>query len=211
MNRAAEVVKFYVLCNRLKNMVRTGWKVWNVQCERLESVAEHIYGTQMLAIAMVSEYQYEVNLERVVLMLAVHELEEIKIGDLTPFEISKSDKNRIGHEAVVEVLSGLLDGKKIAELVLEYDEGKTAEAKFAFFCDKLEAGLQCKLYDEMGVVSLEYQPNNKYMDNPEVGKYLQTEGSWSAAWLGLNKDQYNYDKNFAEVSDYVRDHHISIK
>ncbi len=44
MLKAEKVVKFYALCNRLKNVVRSGWKVWHVKRERLESVAEHVYG-----------------------------------------------------------------------------------------------------------------------------------------------------------------------
>lgn len=54
------------MCNRLKNVIRTGWKKWNVQRERIESVAEHIFGVQMLAIAMKSEYQYDVDILKVV-------------------------------------------------------------------------------------------------------------------------------------------------
>ena len=49
---AESVIKYYVLCNRLKNTIRTGWSQWHVRRERIESVAEHIYSTQMLAIAM---------------------------------------------------------------------------------------------------------------------------------------------------------------
>ena len=42
-------------------------------------------------------------------MLAVHELEEIYIGDLTQFEISKEEKKKMGHEAVAKILANLLD------------------------------------------------------------------------------------------------------
>ena len=59
------VLQFYVLCNRLKNLIRSGWIDWNVQRDRIESVAEHIYGTQMLAIAMYSEFNYDLDLSKV--------------------------------------------------------------------------------------------------------------------------------------------------
>lgn len=75
MTKAENVVKFYVLCNKLKNVIRTGWKDWHVNRDRLESVAEHIYSVQMLAIAMNSEYKYDVDIFKVIMMLAVHELE----------------------------------------------------------------------------------------------------------------------------------------
>lgn len=83
MEKEERVVNYYVICNRLKNIIRTGWKVWNVQSERLESVAEHIFGVQMLAIAMKSEYKYDVDIMKVIFMLAIHELGEAVIGDLT--------------------------------------------------------------------------------------------------------------------------------
>ena len=148
------VINFYVLCTKLKNVIRTGWKDWNVQRDRLESVAEHIYGTQMLALAMHSEFEYDIDIVKVVYMLAIHELGETVIGDLTSFQVSKEEKIKIEHEAVHKILDKLIDGKKIEELFLEFDEHKTLESKFAYQCDKLECDLQCKLYDEEGCVDL---------------------------------------------------------
>ena len=71
MKKEEKVINYYIICNRLKNVIRKGWKVWNVQRDRVESVAEHIFGVQMLAIAMKSEYQYDIDLLKVILMLAV--------------------------------------------------------------------------------------------------------------------------------------------
>ena len=96
MTREESVINYYIICNRLKNVIRTGWKNWNVQRERLESVAEHIFGVQMLAIAMKSEYQYDIDIMKVILMLAVHELGKTVIGDLTQFQISREEKEKSG-------------------------------------------------------------------------------------------------------------------
>ena len=52
MSREQNVINYYVLCNKLKDLIRTGWINWNVKRDRIESVAEHIYGVQQLAIAM---------------------------------------------------------------------------------------------------------------------------------------------------------------
>ena len=54
------VIKYYVLCTKLKDLIRKGWQDWNIQRDRVESVAEHIYGTQMLAIAMYSAIELDV-------------------------------------------------------------------------------------------------------------------------------------------------------
>ena len=55
-NQAESVIKYYVICNRLKDTIRTGWQQWQVKRERVESVAEHIYSTQMLALSMASAF-----------------------------------------------------------------------------------------------------------------------------------------------------------
>lgn len=67
----------------------------------------------MLAIAMKSEYNYDVDIEKVIYMLAIHELGETIIGDLTQFQITKEEKEKIEHEAVHSILNGLIDGKEI--------------------------------------------------------------------------------------------------
>lgn len=208
MTKEENVVNYYVICNKLKNIIRTGWKDWNVKKERLESVAEHIFGTQMLAIAMKSEYQYDVDIMKVIFMLAIHELGETIIGDLTQFQISKEEKIKIEHDAVKEILSNLLEEKQIEELFLEFDLHKTKEAIFAYQCDKLECDLQSKLYDEEGCVDLNHQDNNKTMDNKLVKQLLQEGNSWSEMWLKFGQSIYPYDDNFVAVSNYALNNNI---
>ena len=203
MSREESVVKYYVICNRLKNVIRTGWQDWHVKRDRLESVAEHIYGVQMLAIAMHSEYQYDIDLTKVILMLAIHELGETIIGDLTQFQISKEEKEKLEHEAVKDILKGLINGEKIEELFLEFDERKTKEAFFAYQCDKLECDLQSKLYDEEGCVDLRNQEGNKTMNHPLVKSLLESGYSWSTMWLKFGQQMYPYDDNFRSVSEYA--------
>lgn len=209
MSKAENVVRYYVLCNKLKDVIRTGWKNWNVKRERLESVAEHIYGVQMLAIAIQSEYKYDVDIMKVVFMLAIHELEEITIGDLTQFQIAKEDKVIMGHKAVSNILDGLLNKEQIMNLVVEFDERKTKEALFAHYCDKLECDIQSKLYDEEGCVDLNDQDGNETLNDSRVQALLKTGKSWSDMWLTFGQNAYNYDENFTEISNYVINNNIS--
>lgn len=208
MSREENVIRYYVLCNKLKDVIRTGWKDWRVQRERLESVAEHIFGVQMLAIAMQSEYKYEIDTKKVLFMLAVHELEEILIGDLTLFQIDKETKERMGHEAIEEVLSGLLSKEEIKALILEFDAKETMEAKFAFYCDKLECDLQSKIYDEEHCVDLNKQDGNTTFMDSKVQELLQTEGTWSGMWLQFGQNRYGYDENFTAISNYAKQNSI---
>jgi putative hydrolase of HD superfamily len=209
MNREANVINYYVICNKLKNVIRTGWMDWNVESERIESVAEHVYGTQMLALAMKSEYQYDIDIMKVIMMLAIHELGECIIGDLTSFQISKEEKIKKEHEAVHKVLEKMIDGKTIEDLFLEFDAHETEEAKFAYFCDKLECDIQCKLYDEAGCVNINNQENSVAAKNGEVEELLKSGKTWSEMWISWGQGHYNYDDNFKAVSNYIMDNKIS--
>ena len=119
MEKAQNVIRYYVICNQLKNLIRTGWKNWHVNRERIESVAEHVYGAQMLALAMYSEYEYPIDIMKVLFMLVINEVGEARIGDLTQFEISPEEKKKKEQEAVSKILNGLLKGEEIEQLFLE--------------------------------------------------------------------------------------------
>ena len=208
MSKEQNVINYYVLCNKLKNIVRSGWLNWRVKRERLESIAEHIFGVQMLAIAMKSEYQYDVDIMKVIYMLAIHELGEIIIGDLTQFEISKEEKEKLEHQAVHSILSSLIAGETIEALFLEFDALETSEAMFAYQCDKLECDIQSKLYDQEGCVDLAHQEGNNVLNNELVKKLLESGQSWSDMWLEYGQRKYPYDENFMSVSHYVKDNLI---
>lgn len=208
MSKESNVFNYYLICNKLKDIIRTGWKDWNVQRERVESVAEHIFGVQMLAIAMKSEFEYDIDIQKVIYMLAIHELGETLIGDLTQFQISKEEKEKLEHEAVHNILEPLIDGKQIESLFLEFDAHETEESKFAYQCDKLECDIQCKLYDQEKCVDLKHQEGNNTVNDDTVKELLESGKSWSQMWLEFGQSRYPYDKNFLSVSNFVKDNDI---
>lgn len=208
MQAEKNVINYYVLCNKLKDVIRTWWKDWNVKRERVESVAEHIFGVQMLAIAMKSEYNYDVNIQKVIMMIAIHELWEIIIWDLTEFQITRQEKEKIEHEAVHNILKGLIDGENIENLFLEFDEHKTKEANFAYQCDKLECDFQCKLYDGEWCVDLNMQQSCNAAENENVKKLLQENKSWSDMWLQYDLNHIPYDENFRKVALFLMNNTI---
>ena len=201
--KAQNVIEFYLICNKLKDTIRTGWQNWGVHRNRLESVAEHIYGTQMLAIAIHSEFDYPLDLKKILYMLAIHELGEALIGDYTPFEINQDEKVKLERTAVHKVLQNLNNYQEIEALFLEFDEHKPPEAKFAFMCDKLESDIQCKLYDNEHTVDLKKRPYTNALKNPEIQELLQNDASWSEIWLKYSQNHNNYDSNFQVISDYL--------
>ena len=203
MMKEEKVINYYVLCNKLKDVVRTGWKDWKVKRERVESIAEHIYGVQMLAIAMKSEYQYDVDIFKVIFMLAIHELGETIIGDLTLFQITREEKQKIEREAVHKILSCLADKEIIEKLFLEFDKKETKEAIFAYQCDKLECDLQSKIYDQENCIELNNQDGNYTVDNDLVKEMLDSGDSFSDMWIKFGQQKYSYDDNFMAVSNYA--------
>lgn len=211
ISKEKRVVDFYVLCNRLKNVIRSGWKYWNIKRNRVESIADHIYGVEMLAVAMASEYEYDIDLKKVIFMIAVHELGETIIGDYAMFEISKEEKAKIEHEAIHKILSGLLNGPKIESLLLEFDKRETKEAIFAYQCDKLECDIQCKLYDEEGCVDLSEPDKIEDLKIESVRKIFEETHSWSATWVRNSMAVANYDENFKAIIDYILNNEISEK
>lgn len=208
MSKSEKVIRYYLLCNKLKDIVRTGWKEWNVNRNRVESIAEHVYGVLMLAIAMYSEYEYDINIEKVLYMLSIHELEEIIIGDLTLFDITKEQKEMIGHKAISEILSDLSIKAELENLILEFDERKTKEAKFAFLCDKLECDLQSKIYSEENCVDLNNQKNNKALNNEIVKKYINNNMTFGEMWINFGQEMYPYDNNFLEISNFAKNNKL---
>ena len=77
----SEIINFYRYANQLKYKIRTGWLEIGIEKERLESVAEHIFGTLILAIGIESEYDLNLDMYKILKMLALHELEEVFMQD----------------------------------------------------------------------------------------------------------------------------------
>lgn len=200
-----KLLQFYLLATELKDKIRSGWKVWNIERERVESVAEHIYGTCILAISIDSEFELNVDIYKVITMLVLHEIEEIKIGDLTPFDkITKEEKRKIGKKAVEEILSNLDKKVQYIELIEEFENMQTKESIFAKMCDKLETDIQCKLYCEENCIDINKKENAHLLKDTRVQKLLQ-DGEKTVADLFVENDRPVYtEKVFENIADYIK-------
>lgn len=210
MEKIENVLRFYLLATSLKDKIRSGAKIWHISKERLESVAEHIYGSCILAIAIDSEYNLDINLDKVIKMLVIHELEEVTIGDLTPFDdITKEEKDEIGQNAVTILLDGLVKKEEYYLLTLEFNKKETSDAKFASYIDKLEMILQMKLYEEQGYSNM-YSDENKDLVKAGWIQKLIVNGSKTISdlFVDYHKPSFNGDKVFDSITDYARDNNI---
>jgi len=208
-------VNFYLLATSLKYKLRAGWDQnhWCVDKERLESIAEHIYGTCILALAIDSEFECNVDLNKVLKMLVIHELGEVIIGDITPYDnITPLEKQEMEHKAFISVIGDLVKKDELIKLMLEFDERKTKEAIFAYYCDKLEADIQCKVYQDMGCQkSLYDHPDTNVYKNDKVQKIV-ANGAQTVfdIWYENEKSIYDINSPFYKFLDFIKENNTNI-
>lgn len=212
--RIKSALRFYLLATKLKYKVRSGWDKnhWNISSERIESIAEHIYGTCILAISLNSEFQLNMDMEKILKMLTIHEIGEVLIGDITPFDgKTVEEKAEIEHKAMQEVLGDLVEKDELFDLLLEFDEHATKEARFAYLCDKMEADIQAKVYQDMGYQhSLDDQANNVVFKNPRAVKMVE-DGAETAfdIWYEWDKSKYDESPIFSRALTYVKNNNVN--
>ncbi len=138
-------------------------------------------------------------------MLVLHEIEEIKIGDLTPFDqVTKEEKRKIGKQAVEEILSNLDKRLQYIELIEEFEDMKTNESIFAKMCDKLEADIQCNLYCEEKCIDINKKENEHLLNDARIEKLLNN-GEKTVADLFIENDKPIYtEKVFEEIANYIK-------
>lgn len=198
--RTDAVLTFYYKTLKLKSLIRTGWKQWNVKRDRLESVAEHIFGTMMLAIAMKSEYKIDVDISEAIFMLAMHETEEIVIGDITPYQgISREKKMEMGKRALKIVLEPLIQYKQFLRMLEEFNNKSSILADFAYMCDKLECDLMALFYDKKLTCSFD-KACSEVRSDPDL-RNLEVDGASTMADFFYLVDCNKFEGPFKQVLD----------
>lgn len=143
----ASLIRFYSQAENLKNILRHSYTSTN----RHESVAEHSWMLCLLALAVVEQMSFEVDLLRLLKMLVVHDLPEAVTGDIPVFdkqaitEQAHQDETR----AMAQLTAALPESlqQEFASLFEEFEAQQTNEAKLANALDKAEAFLQHNLAD----------------------------------------------------------------
>ena len=134
----------------LKDLDRAGWLRSGLT--NVESVAAHSWGVAFLAFHLCPE---ELDRQRLMEMAICHDVAEIKVGDITPYDgISSEDKVAMETEAMLAISSKLPRGVEMLALYMEYEAGITPEARFLKLCDKLDMALQSYEYQNRTDVDL---------------------------------------------------------
>lgn len=141
----------YIRVMRLKRLFRQGWLKRGVPEALCESVADHSFGTALLALLLERDHPPGIDTSRLVLLALVHELGESYAGDITPVDgVSREEKERRESEAIDKALEGHPDAAGLKALWEEFEAGASPEARYLRELDRLEMGLQAALYRAEG-------------------------------------------------------------
>lgn len=127
----------------LKDVPRTGW----VRCgvTDAESVAAHSWGVALLAALLCPP---GLDREKVLLMAVLHDLAEVRVGDLTPHDgVSHAEKHRRELAAITELLARHPD---LLAIWHEAEARETPEARFLKELDRLDLGVTGRRYTARG-------------------------------------------------------------
>ena len=199
------VINFYLITHKLKEKIRTGWLEVGISSKRLESVAEHIYGCLMLAIAIDSEYTLNLDMYKCIKMITLHELEETIMKDFTIRDrITNKEKIQLGRECVQKVTDGLIKQEEIINLLEEFNEHKTKESLFCYHIDKIECDFQAKIYDLRGQFDLKQALDDLDYFGEAGNKIKDKVKTASDVWIEYDKQRYVDDKIFEDLINDIQ-------
>jgi putative hydrolase of HD superfamily len=169
------IANFLFEAGMLKRTPRSGFQFLGTGAE---SVAEHIFRTTYIGYAL-GRTTKGINVDKLIKMCLFHDLPEARTGDLN--YVNKKYVIADEKKAVKDLIETLPFGNEIQELISEYQEGITEEARLAKDADQLEMILALKEYKDLG---------NKYADEWLVFsmKRLQTENAKELARTILETD-----------------------
>lgn len=112
-----------------------------------ESVAEHAFHVVFLVWSLGPRVP-NLDLSRAVELALVHDLAEVRFGDLprpAAGYLPAGAKAEAERRAMSDLLAPL--GPERARLLVEYQEGRTVEARFVSVCDKLQLAIKVGVYE----------------------------------------------------------------
>lgn len=141
MERIQKQMSFLFEIDKVKEVFRQSLVV---NGKREENDAEHSWHMALVALTIKEYFRGEVNLEKTLKMILIHDLVEIYAGDTPAFGDVRSSKAEDELQAAIKLFSLLPDDQKedFLRLWIEFEECETNEAKFANVCDRYQGFMQ---------------------------------------------------------------------
>lgn len=161
MADSEDIIGFIRHAETLKRVFRSGWSLAGVNSVRPESVAEHVYGSIIISIA-VSRYlegqNLLLNMEKTLIMAAIHDLAESfvsdipRITDLADSSLLADMKRRVESAAIHEMLSHPIIGSdSMLAIWEEYVNGSTLEARAVRGADIIDMLMHALNLEDSGI------------------------------------------------------------
>lgn len=134
-------LNFIIEIDKVKNIYR---KSLLFDKGRFANDAEHSWTIAIMAILLREYANFSIDIEKVVLMLLIHDIVEIDAGDTFLYAADRKDAH-IKEEKAADRIFGILEQdqkERYISLWKEFEDKKTNEAKFAVVFDRLEPLLQ---------------------------------------------------------------------
>jgi putative hydrolases of HD superfamily len=131
-----QIVDFVLELDKLKGVTR---KTRPLDLDRYENSAEHSWQIAMLAASLAHYAEMPVDINRVIGMLLVHDIGEIDTGDTIVYAEEGVEERKAAELVAVQRIFGLLHEKQSATFMAlwhEFENGETAEARFAHAADR---------------------------------------------------------------------------
>lgn len=154
MKRLKEQLSFCNELEKLKSVTRHNRTLDN----RFENSAEHSWQVALVAVLLREYYDAELNMERVLELLLIHDLGEIYAGDTWVFDDSKKNTSSQRElNSISKSLTQLPNDQKedILNLWKEFEFGVSSEARYARVIDAL-----VPLINHLEVSEENYNPDN---------------------------------------------------
>lgn len=136
MSQVKQLLNFMVEIEKLKSVIR---KTKPVGHDRYENSAEHSWHVSLMALLLKDCADEDIDINRVVKMLLIHDLGEIEAGDTLVYEAESEQIKAKEAQSIKSLFSTLPDEMAVEfnALWLEFDAGESQDAKFAKAVDRV--------------------------------------------------------------------------
>ncbi|MGL4997717.1 MAG: HD domain-containing protein [Cetobacterium sp.] len=141
MERIQKQMDFLFEIDKMKDVFRQSLVV---KGKREENDAEHSWHMALVALTIKEYFKAEMNLEKALKMILIHDLVEIYAGDTPAFGQERPNKKSEEIKAAKRIFSLLPadQEKHFLNLWLEFEECESNEARFANVCDRYQGFMQ---------------------------------------------------------------------
>jgi putative hydrolase of HD superfamily len=177
------LLDFLSTIQQLKRIKRTGWLDHNVA--NPESIADHMHRMSVIALLL----PIHADRDRLIKMTIIHDIAEAVVGDITPSQMKKEEKNALELAAMTKFSNNLgTMADEMLELWLEYEAGISPTALLCKDIDKFEMILQAFEYEQDGNYLPDFfaSTKGKFKTDPVI-KLVEELYSKRESFLSLRK------------------------